>query len=99
MQESSHARRFEVGDRIRYIGRRSIEAPAGIGDDGPDTLLREGMVGTVVQDEDEWVDLAPATLMKQKAICRVRFDNGYEYTVFENRATEFELVKAVITSR
>jgi len=72
---------YQVGNRIRYTG------PTRMASD--DVLLSTGAMGTVISGGGgAWVE--PDTGFRHSWHCRVRFDNGREFTVAEMSAAKFE---------
>jgi hypothetical protein len=84
---------FEKGERLEYIGRHSIEAPSPDGGEKADTLLKPGMVGTVVYTQPGWIDAVSGKT--QRAHCRIKFDaTGYEYTITADNKDRFKRCQA-----
>jgi hypothetical protein len=81
---------FEVGDRLEYLGESSIKAPAAVGGEMADTLLRPGMKGIVTYSNPGWCD--PASGKNQPAHCRIKFNNGYEFTINQGNKSRFKKV-------
>jgi hypothetical protein len=81
---------FETGERLEYLGKSSIEAPARHGDKVADTLLKAGMIGTVGYSKPGWTDLA--SKKAHGAHCMIKFDNGYEVLIDSGNKSRFKKV-------
>jgi len=88
MRQKPEPAPFEVHDRLEYLGESSIEAPAAVGGETADTLLKPGMRGTVVYSKPGWID--PRSGKSQPAHCRIKFDNGYEFTINSENKNRFK---------
>jgi hypothetical protein len=79
---------FEVGDRLEYLGGSSIEAPVIFCGQRADTLLKPGMIGIVTYSQPEWTD--PGNGAVWPAHCRIRFNNGNEFTIYAASKSRFK---------
>jgi hypothetical protein len=80
-----HNTKFQVGDQVKYLGPTSTEAPANHGE-SPDVLLAPGMIGEVITVYSDEKDPESGKI----PVCRVRFDSGFERTLFMNNLGRFE---------
>jgi len=85
-EEVMHNTGIQVGDRVKYLGPIGTEAPASHGGEPPDVLLAPGMTGEVVNVYIEKKHPVPG----ETPVCRVRFDNGFERTLFMDNLDRFE---------
>jgi hypothetical protein len=79
---------FGVGERLEYLGKSSTEAPAALGEDRADILLKPGMIGIVTYSQPGWTDPSSGTVWP--AQCRIRFGKGYEFTFYADSKKRFK---------
>jgi hypothetical protein len=84
--DAMNAPKFVVGDRVKYLGPWSTQAPPTIGGEPPDVLLEPGMAGVVTQ----LFQMEKEPVSGKTPVCRVRFDNGFERTLYVHNLDRFE---------